>query len=259
MNIQAWLEAHPAPPAQKRPRSFEVNFSMLRAYLECPWEYKLRFVDRVPQPPSPASSLGMTIHRALESFHREDGADAARLMELYDSHFHHAGYADDAVKAQWYRKGEAILKRYWKDETGRRTRVTAVEREFLFELGPHAVRGMIDRIDEHPDGRFEVIDYKTGPQGEAEESAFFQDLQLRVYGLGAREGLAIEPAWLTIYYVVTGHRRTVELDPTREEEVKALLWRAADLMASGKRLPPDASFCPSCVFRRTCQLSVAAD
>lgn len=257
MDIQAWLAAHPAPPRQKRPRSFEINFSRLRAYLECPWEYKLRFIDHQPQPFTPASSLGMTIHKALESFHRVDGAELPGLLELYDKHFHHAGYPDPQVKAQWYKKGEEILKRYWKDEQERRTRVAYCEREFLFELGPHRVRGMIDRVDEHPDGRFEIIDYKTGPHGEAEDARFFQDLQLRIYGLGARDGLAIQPAWLTLYYVATGHRRTVDYAESGEEELEALLWRAADLMAASKTLPADTSFCPSCVFRRSCHFSVA--
>lgn len=258
MDVQAWLEAHPAPPAQKRPRSFEINFSRLRAYLECPWEYKIRFVEGRPQPPTPPSSLGMAVHKALESFHREDSGEFPRLLELYDKHFHHSGYPDPHVKAQWYRKGQDILKRYWKDEASRRTRVAYVEREFLFELGPHTVRGMIDRVDEHPDGRFEVIDYKTGPEGEAGEARFFQDLQLRIYGLGAREGLAVEPAWLTLYYVATGHRRTVEYDPAGEEELSALLWRAADLMAAGRHAPPDTTFCPACAFRRDCQFSTAS-
>ncbi|MBI4349518.1 MAG: PD-(D/E)XK nuclease family protein [Elusimicrobia bacterium] len=259
MNLPAWLAAHPAPPAQKRPRSFEINFSRLRAYLECPWEYKLRFVDGRRQPFTPASALGMTIHKALEAFHREEAPDLGRLLELYERHFHHAGFDDPRLKEQWYKKGEGMLRRYWKDEEGRRTRAAYMEREFIFPLGPHTVRGMIDRVDEHPDGRFEVIDYKTGAEGEAGESSFFQDLQLRIYGLGCKEALGFDPALLTLYYVATGHRKTREYDASGEGELQALLGRAADLMAAGKLLPPDTSFCPSCVFRKTCQFSVARD
>lgn len=257
MDIRAWLTAHPRLPAQKRPRAFEINFSRLRAYLECPWEYKLRFVDFARQPPSAPSSLGMTIHKALESFHREEAPDLPRLLELYDKHFHHAGFADPLEKDQCYRKGESMLKRYWKDEESRRTRAAYMEREFFFPLGPHTVRGMIDRVDEHPDGRFEVIDYKTGAEGESGEISFFQDLQLKIYGLGCKEGLGIDPAMLTLYYVATGHRKTVDYDESGEEELRELLWRAADLMAAGRHLPPETSFCPSCVFRRTCQFSVS--
>ncbi|MBI5201190.1 MAG: PD-(D/E)XK nuclease family protein [Elusimicrobia bacterium] len=257
MEVRAWLDAHPAPPAQKRPREFEINFSRLRAYLECPWEYKLRFVDWQRQPPSAPGSLGMTVHKALESFHREEAPDLARLLELYDKHFHHAGFADPKEKELWYKKGQAMLKKYWKDEESRRTKAGYMEREFIFPLGPHTVRGMIDRVDEHPDGRFEVIDYKTGAEGEAGESAFFQELQLKIYGLGCKEALGLDPALLTLYYVATGHRKTVDYDDSGEEELKELLTRAAVLMAAGQHLPANTSFCPSCVFRKTCQFSVA--
>ena len=36
------------------------------------------------------------------------------------------------------------------------------ERNFSFRIGPHLLRGRVDRVDRHPDGSYELIDYKTG-------------------------------------------------------------------------------------------------
>ena len=45
----------------------------------------------------------------------------------------------------------------------RSARVIGLEKEFVWTLGAHEVRGMIDRVDQGPDGAYELIDYKTGP------------------------------------------------------------------------------------------------
>ena len=37
-----------------------------------------------------------------------------------------------------------------------------LEKQFQFKLGPHVLRGRVDRVDRLPDGGYELIDYKTG-------------------------------------------------------------------------------------------------
>ena len=40
------------------------------------------------------------------------------------------------------------------------------EKAFTFKLGPHVLRGRVDRVDQLPGGEYELIDYKTGPAEE---------------------------------------------------------------------------------------------
>ena len=37
-----------------------------------------------------------------------------------------------------------------------------LERSFSFSIGPHQLRGRVDRVDQLQDGGYELIDYKTG-------------------------------------------------------------------------------------------------
>ncbi len=74
------------------------------------------------------------------------------------------GYPDEAAEARWYSKAERTLARFHGEESSRRTKLIGVEKEFAWSLGNHSVRGMIDRIDQGPDGAYELIDYKTGPE-----------------------------------------------------------------------------------------------
>jgi DNA helicase-2/ATP-dependent DNA helicase PcrA len=150
-----------------------------------------------------------------------------------------------------------------------------VEREFVYPLGRHDVRGMIDRIDRHPDGKLEVMDYKTygdgacgigNPAGACRMDFLTagavmeprDELQLRYYGLGCCEALAKEPDLLTLYFVAASRRATVAYDRTGEDRLKAMILETADRIESS-RFPPDTSFCPHCDFRKRCTHSVARD
>jgi len=231
----------------------EISFTKLRVYRECPWKYQLQFVGGWRIPLTPAGSLGLSLHRALECFHRKDSPSDDDLWACYESRWLSAGYADEQVRESWRGKGRRILQRYLADERDRRTVIKAVEREFVYPLGRHEVRGMIDRIDRHPDGKLEVMDYKTYGDGSALEPR--DELQLRFYGLGCREALAKEPDLLTLYFVAVSRKVTVPYDRSGEESLKSMIVEAADRIESAK-FPPDTSFCPRCDFRQRCSCSV---
>jgi RecB family exonuclease len=235
----------------------EISYTRLRVYLECPWKYKLMFVEGRRVPLTPPSSLGLSLHRALECFHRKDAGALEDLLDCYDDRWLGAGYPDEQTKDLWYLKGRRILERYHVAEQDRRSKVVGVEREFIYPLGGHTVRGMVDRIDRLPDGRHEVIDYKTHLDIESEEG-LADDLQMRFYALGAKESLALEPSLLTLYYVAAGKKVSVVYESRREPELKALIERTADAIEAG-RFAPDPAFCPRCEFRKDCALSSARD
>lgn len=229
----------------------EISYSQIRAYMDCPWLFKLVYADRKRPPLNPKSSLGVSIHRALEAFHRAGGGDLPKLLDFYDEQWLHAGYATPQEQMDWHRRGRRILELYHAQERERRSEILAVEKDFLFPLEPHVMRGTIDRIDRRPDGAIEVIDYKTHLDIEDEEEAA-RNLQLGIYGLGARESLGFSAAWLTLYYVAAGRKTTVPCDPSREVEIAELIVRVADLIASSKAFKPDVSRCPACDFRKAC-------
>lgn len=233
----------------------EISFTQFRIYRECPYKYKLKFLDRAPIPLNPSSSLGSSLHRALERFHRGGGGEREDLMRAYEDGFLAMGYPDARTREEWREKGRKILERYWRGEQERRSEVLGAEREFLWPLGRHEARGMVDRVDRRPDGSIEVIDYKTRLEGEAPEDPA-KSLQLRFYALGVKESLAWEPAWLTIHYLAEGRRVSAAYDPAGEEELKGWILEAADAIEAG-RFPPETSFCPRCDYRRECPHSAA--
>ena len=246
-----WTAAHPAPPRQARAKGVEFSYSQLRAFLDCPWLYHLRYGLRWRSAPSAPSALGQTIHRALELFHSEGAPSLARLLELYEESWVNPPGVVGAEVLKLHEKGADILRRTWEEERDSKSKVEFVEREFIVPLGPHSVRGIIDRVDRRPDGSLEVIDYKTHLDLGTEEDAA-QDLQLRMYAWGLKSCWALEPGWLSWRYLAAGKTVTVAYDPEGEVELEAFMTRAADLIAQGRHFAPDPSHCPRCDFRERC-------
>lgn len=235
----------------------EISYTRYRIYRECPWKYKLLFVDGRRIPLVPKSSYGLSVHRALESWLRagDDSLDA--LIDALESRWMTDGYPDEATESRWYAKAERALTRFHGEESARRARTIGVEKEFFWPLGRHTVRGMIDRIDQHPDGSYEIVDYKTGPVAPTPEQ-LKADLQMKFYALGADRGLGVRPATVTVDSVTAGVRVSVPGGGFDEEALAADIADAADGIEAG-RFGADAKYCPRCDFRLECPYSAARE
>ena len=90
------------------------------------------------------------------------------------------------------------------------------ERSFSFRIGPHLLRGRVDRVDRHPDGSYELIDYKTGRA--RTPSQLKDDIQLSLYQIGARESWKLDSSRQSYYYVLDDEQ--VPLEPTEEDVIR---------------------------------------
>lgn len=233
----------------------EISFTRYRIYRECPLKYKTIFVEGRRIPLNPKSSFGLSLHRALERWLSggDDSLDA--LFDALHRGWLAEGYPDEATEARWYAKAERVLSRFHGEEMGRRARTVAVEKEFVWALGPHTVRGMIDRVDQGPDGRYELVDYKTGPSAPT-AAQVAADVQMAFYALGARLGLGLRASTLTVDAVAAGERVSVTYDPAGEDALTADILKAADAIEKGE-FGPDTRYCHRCDFRNDCAHSVA--
>jgi putative RecB family exonuclease len=117
------------------------------------------------------------------------------------------------------------------------------------------LRGIIDRIDRHPDGTVEVIDYKTHNEvwDQAKADA---DLQLSVYYMAARDLLGTPPDLLSYYFLAHGKVVSTHRNAQQIEEALAIISRAREQILS-KNFTPNTAVCPRCDFREKCPHSVA--
>ena len=172
-----WTRAWPLRPRVVAPPG-KVSVTALRDYLVCPFRFYLKHVLRMEsidltKTELDAFDFGILIHAALQVLGEEEGlracADEQVLRDALLGAFERrvqARFGDRLAlplvvqfesARQRLRKAAAVQA----DECAAGWHIERTEWSFEFPLGGLTVRGKIDRIDRHSDGRVRVIDYKT--------------------------------------------------------------------------------------------------
>ncbi len=233
----------------------ELSFSRISAYRFCPYKYHLIYNQGMKTAPTPQGSLGQTVHRTLEDYHKSDGQTLDDLLEIYNRVWVNEGFVNPQQTMQYFEKGEKMLVQYFEWSQLRKSEIVAVEKEFRFAIGNLILRGIIDRIDKLPDDTYEVIDYKTHAEM-WDQAKIDSDLQLTLYAMGCENIMKVEPALLSYYFLA--HNQVVSTSRSqidKDEAIKILKDVAKKL--EKKDFSPDLSKCPRCDFKAVCKFSTA--
>ena len=214
-------------------------------------KYKFARVFRIPQEPTIHQRFGIALHQVLERFHSDGGGDLQTLMELFEASWWRSGFGDSDDEQQFRERAVAALERYWALDRAAESTPVWFERSFAFRLGPHLLRGRVDRVDKHPDGSYELIDYKTGKAKTPDDLR--EDIQLSLYQMGARESWRLETSAQSYFYVLTGEKVPVEHSDEELERVKSTVNEIASGILKQEFEPtPSPEICSFCDYRIVC-------
>ncbi len=262
-----------ASPAATAPRPPALSPSRAADFRRCPLLYRFRAVDRLPEPPSQAQVRGTLVHAVLERLFARDPADrtpqAAR--ELLGPCWDDLAAAEPAAAALfsgpedpqlalWLDSASALLDRYFALEDPAGVSATAVETRIEAALpgagdaAPVPLRGILDRLDDGPDG-LRVVDYKTGATpGEGYESGVL--FQLKFYALAVLLTHGRVPDELRLLYLADGTALTYRPDAeelTRFGRLLEAVWTAIRLAApTGDFRPRTGPACRTCDHKARC-------
>ena len=239
------------PFIPRRGDGLMLSASDIDTYRICPLKYKFARVFRIPQEPTIHQRFGIALHQVLERFHSSGGGSREYLMELFEASWRRSGFGDSDDERQFHARARAALERYWEDEQRSPGEPVWFERSFAFKLGPHLLRGRVDRVDRRPDGSYELIDYKTGMAKTAEQLR--EDVQLSLYQMGARESWQLETSAQSYFYVLSGEKVEVEHSSEELDRVKATVAEIADgILAQDFEPKPSPEICSFCDYRIIC-------
>lgn len=254
--------------AARRPEPpLELSYSHLTDYEACPRCYYVKYLLRLDEPRSAELTLGTIAHEALNRFMAEftraeseaDRPDALpgreRLLaigeEAYRRHAALAGNGDDELRARLM----AQLGLYWEKLHDPTAQTIELERAFtiLHPRGGHAhrLKGKVDRIDRLADGRFRIVDYKTGRARSELSKPERSDPQMAIYAMalpsivgGERdaddapgrsgEPPAAHPGTAEYWILSTGERGVIDLSNLDLDNVRQRLDAMIDGLLAGR-------------------------
>ncbi len=237
--------------------ALSLSASDLDLYLTCPLKYKFRRVFGIPQEPTINQRFGILIHSVLERFHKDSDRDAARgeglagLMDLFESGWRRSGFGSSDDELQFRDRAREAMRLYWERERESEGEPVWLERKFDIRIGPHQVRGRVDRVDRLPDGSYELIDYKTGER--KSEAQLENDLQLALYRLAAREAWGLEAGTGSYYYVLDADKVAAPVRADDAERVERTVLAVGEGVLGQDFEPrPSPTTCGWCDYRLIC-------
>lgn len=233
----------------------KISYSRARCYRSCPQRYKLQYIDKKPTPEYPPFIFGNLIHETLEYLHSPRHPQLPLPEELL-SHYEvlyaatSSGFQKD--HPDYFALGKEMLQKYLAKIPSSPPRTLAVEKFFTLPLNDsHKLTGVIDRVDELPNGTLEVIDYKTG-RTLPDQQQVNKDLQLSIYWRAAYHLWEASQIKLTFYYLYFDHLFNTSRSKKDFEEVKYGLLETIEEIEQGKFPPKPGQQCKWCLYSAWC-------
>ncbi|MGO9886314.1 MAG: PD-(D/E)XK nuclease family protein [Solirubrobacteraceae bacterium] len=235
-----------------------LSASDIDTYRTCPLKYKFARVFRIPQEPTINQRFGIVVHQVLERFHAGSGqggavsGSLAEMLGLLDTSWRRGGFGESEEERQLRGKAVSALTRYHDRFQSSESEPVWFERAFSFKLGPHLLRGRVDRVDRLPGGEYELIDYKTGRPKSAVQ--LVDDVQLSLYAVGAREAWRLDSSQQAYYYVLDDQKVAVPDDrDDRFAWIEDVAMEVADgILSQGFEPTPSFAACSVCDYRLVC-------
>lgn len=242
-----------------------ISYSQLQTFDICPLHYKLKYILRIPTPPSSAQSFGTSLHAALRDFFRDHMNGKKVNIKDASMYLDHVwvndGYSSKAYEQYALKKAKDIFYKYLTQNFNpddENVKQIALELPFQFRLGEVKVAGRIDRIDKIGKN-IEILDYKTG-NNMLNEKQLAQDLQLTFYALAAMEVhdeiLNRDPkdVLLSLYYLDRQKKLTTTRTKEQLEETKKIILEKVDAISKSDFVCSGSSICKNCEFKMLCQV-----
>ncbi|MEI6222654.1 MAG: ATP-dependent DNA helicase [bacterium] len=244
------------------PRYF--SYSQLETFKVCPLQYKYSYMYRLPVPPAHPLTFGQSIHRTLKDFYDriligQDEPTLEFFLQRYEKNFDREGFLALSHLEEHRDLGKTMLEKFFNDNRHNFGSPFYLEKEFVYKITPdHALKGFLDRVDLYPDGRIEIIDYKTGELKDLEKKKkeAEKNMQLAIYALVGHEvfNWDLDKMTLSLYFLAAGEKISVTKTADQLEKTKADVVKTIEAIKVSEFLPEKNFFCSSCAYQKICPL-----
>ncbi len=254
------LDLSPEMPGARRQLinmdTFTLSPSSIAAFEDCPLKFKYQKILRVPQKASASLDLGSVIHDVVrvmaEMKTRGEAPTRERGMEILRDRWIFRSYPSRADEGKAMGRAEQMIEAYLRWDAKTQNEVVGTEVPFEVKIGGITFTGRIDRLERNPDGKYEVVDFKSGSSAKSKDKAR-ADHQLNIYAKAVEKIMGALPAKASLFYLEKD--RMVEYDITEEsvaESMESIKEMAEDVLKEDFGPTPSFRSCLFCSYHSIC-------
>ena len=246
------------------------SHSQLETYSNCPFKYKLQYIDRMRTGrKSIEAFMGTMVHDALEKLYRD--LRMSSLPELQELEEYYLEHWDDSIN-----DGVFVVKNEYKPEEYMQTGLRCIggyyRRYHPFEVGVPiwlekrvnipisdeqgrsiSFAGILDRLDSFEEGRYEIHDYKTSSTLPSQQE-LEGDRQLSLYQLAVEASYPdVRDMELVWHYLVFDRELRLRREREDLDEVAAYAARLVGEIEAAEDFPArESMLCEWCEYQEHC-------
>lgn len=242
--------------------AFMWSFSSLTTFIECPYQFKLSYIDNVDDVGNAYSDFGLYVHEILEKWALGELMDF-ELSDYYEDNYdqamrHPYPPFPKTVAENAYKAG----KEYFENFTGfgEDLEVVSAEEKFVTTMGNRRVRGIADIVLRNKSNNsYVVIDYKTKSAASMKKSFDLFKKQLYIYAKYVYDKFGEWPS-LMMFNMIKDNGSMWVVEFNMKEYAEVVEWIEAtvtDILAATEWPPGGSSFfCQYiCSYRDECEFS----
>lgn len=249
-----------------------LSYSQLQTFEICPLHYKLKYILKIPSPPTAAQSFGTSLHAALRDFYqkaiRHEAINIKDSIYLIEKNWIHEGYESKAHEKEALEKAKNVFINYIKNNYDPKSNLLplGLELPFQFLLKKTAastvglkIGGRIDRVDELENNKIEVLDYKTG-NNIPDVRSLSDNLQLTIYALAATHvndnifNRKPENVILSLYFLEHDKKITTSRSSEQLSKAKEFIMQKAEEIAKSDFKCSGSTLCLNCEYKMLCRV-----
>src|SRR5262245_4760545 len=253
-----------SPPTWAVPAS--LSPSRVESFLSCPLAFRFTSIQKLPDPPTPATTKGSLVHRALELLfllapaERTPRALDHCIADAIDEYRVHPDFTelqlDDDATQRFFAECRELAANYMALEDPRRVRAIGLELMLAAPVSEGlTLRGIIDRLELDDNGELVVTDYKTGraPHPNYERKSLSG---VQFYAFLCESVFGRIPAAVRLMYLKSGEVLTAvpSAQSTRYMTTRTnAVWKAvATACERDDFRPKPSTLCAYCAYQRWC-------
>jgi DNA helicase II / ATP-dependent DNA helicase PcrA len=237
--------------------NFRLSPSKIQTFEDCPLKFKFQHVLRVPTPSKTYFGMGTAIHSVAENMTKlqKDGKkpNEKLALEILEKQWDASSYRNQRTKeSQDKVKSKEMVKTYLDWAENNPNTPVDVEPKFKIILNDVAISGKIDRVEQTPEGDYEVIDFKTGYAYKT-KNTIKEDVQMNLYALGTEKLYGKLPKKTSLFYIKFNKLVPHFIKEDKLDEFKVELEKKIDSIFNEEfDAKPEFQKCSRCDYASIC-------